>query len=138
MLADILPTGYEVGVLNGRVAPGDVVAVVGAGPIGLATIMGARLFSPSRIIAVDLADSRLAAAKEFGADVLVNNAREDPAAIVRDLTGGLGADAAVEAVGVPDAGRFVTHRFGLDDFPKAYEVFADAAHTGALKVVLTR
>ncbi|MFI5045196.1 MAG: alcohol dehydrogenase catalytic domain-containing protein, partial [Acidimicrobiales bacterium] len=58
MLADILPTGYEVGVLNGGVQPGDVVAVVGAGPIGLAAIMGARLFSPSHVVAIDLADSR--------------------------------------------------------------------------------
>ena len=75
MLADILPTGYEVGVLNGRVQPGDVVVVVGAGPVGLSAIMGARLFSPSHIVAVDLADSRLEAAKQFGADVVVNNGR---------------------------------------------------------------
>ena len=101
MLADILPTGYEVGVLNGTVRPGDVVAVVGAGPIGLAAIMGARLFSPSHIVAIDLADSRLEAAKQFGADVVVNNGREDPLAVVRELTDGLGADVAIEAVGVP-------------------------------------
>ena len=73
MLADILPTGYEVGVLNGQVEPGDVVAVVGAGPIGLSAIMGARLFSPSHMIAIDLADTRLEAAKQFGADVAINN-----------------------------------------------------------------
>ena len=90
MLADILPTGYEVGVLNGTVQPGDVVAVVGAGPIGLAAIMGARLFSPSHIVAIDLADSRLEAAKHFGADVVVNNPREDADAIIAELTGGLG------------------------------------------------
>ncbi|MCU1461117.1 MAG: alcohol dehydrogenase [Acidimicrobiales bacterium] len=101
MLADILPTGYEVGVLNGTVQPGDVVAVVGAGPIGLSAIMGARLFSPSHIVAIDLADSRLEAAKQFGADVVVNNSREDPEAIIAELTGGLGADVAIEAVGVP-------------------------------------
>ncbi len=101
MLADILPTGYEVGVLNGRVEPGDVVVVVGAGPIGLAAIMGARLFSPSHVVAIDLADSRLEAAKQFGADVTINNGREDALAIVRDMTGGLGADVAIEAVGVP-------------------------------------
>src|SRR5271155_5679146 len=77
MLADILPTAYEVGVLNGRVCPGDTVVVVGAGPIGLAAIMGARLYSPSHIIALDLADSRLEAAKQFGADVTVNNGIED-------------------------------------------------------------
>ena len=78
MLADILPTAYEVGVLNGGVSPGDVVAIVGAGPIGLSAITGALLFSPSHIIAIDLADSRLEAAKQFGADVTVNNGREDP------------------------------------------------------------
>jgi alcohol dehydrogenase len=101
MLADILPTGYEVGVLNGGVRPGDVVAVVGAGPIGLSAIMGARLFSPSHVVAVDLADSRLEAAKLFGADVTVNSTREDPMEVVGALTGGLGADVAIEAVGVP-------------------------------------
>ncbi len=101
MLADILPTGYEVGVLNGHVQPGDVVAVVGAGPIGLAAIMGARLYSPSHIVAIDLADSRLEAAKQFGADVVVNNGREDALEAVRGLTDGLGADVAIEAVGTP-------------------------------------
>ncbi|HEX6424050.1 MAG TPA: zinc-dependent alcohol dehydrogenase family protein [Acidimicrobiales bacterium] len=101
MLADILPTGYEVGVLNGAVGPGDVVAVVGAGPIGLAAIMGARLLSPAHIVAIDLADSRLEAAKQFGADVTVNNGHEDPKAVVDGLTDGLGADVAMEAVGVP-------------------------------------
>ena len=100
MLADIGPTGYEVGVLNGCVRPGDVVAVVGAGPIGLSAIMGARLFSPSHIVAIDLTDSRLDAAKLFGADVVVNNGHQDALAAVRDLTGGLGADVAIEAVGI--------------------------------------
>src|SRR5690606_6222819 len=102
MLADILPTGYEVGVLNGRVKPGDVVAVVGAGPIGLAAIMGARLYSPSAIVAIDLADRRLEAAKQFGATVTVNNTTQDPIATVKGLTEDLGADVAIEAVGVPD------------------------------------
>ena len=83
-MSDILPTGYEVGVLNGRVQPGDVVAVVGAGPIGLSAIMGARLFSPSHIVAIDLADSRLDAAKQFGADVTVNNGREDPLQVINE------------------------------------------------------
>ncbi len=101
MLADILPTAYEVGVLNGKVQPGDTVAVVGAGPIGLSAMVGARLFSPSRIIAVDLVDARLEAAKGFGADVVINNGREDAVAVVRGLTDGLGADVAIEAVGVP-------------------------------------
>jgi alcohol dehydrogenase len=102
MLADILPTGYEVGVLNGRIGPGDVVAVVGSGPIGLAAIMGARLFSPCHIVAIDLADGRLDAAKQFGADLTVNSAHEDPVKIIGALTDGLGADVTIEAVGLPD------------------------------------
>lgn len=102
MLADILPTGYEVGVLNGHVQPGDVVAVVGAGPIGLAAIMAAKLFSPSHIIAIDKAANRLEAAKQFGADIVINNSIEDPLAVIHALTGGLGADVAIEAVGVPE------------------------------------
>ncbi len=101
MLADILPTAYEVGVLNGQVRPGDVVAIVGAGPIGLSAILGSRLFSPSHIISIDLADSRLDAAKRFGADIVINNARQDPLPAILDVTDGLGADVAIEAVGVP-------------------------------------
>jgi alcohol dehydrogenase len=103
MVADILPTSYEVGVLNGRVAPADVVAIVGAGPIGLSAIAGARLYSPSHVIALDVADSRLDAAKGFGADVVINPQREDAVAIVKELTGGLGADVSIEAVGTPEA-----------------------------------
>jgi alcohol dehydrogenase len=199
MLADILPTGYEVGVLNGAVRPGDVVAVVGSGPVGLSVIMGARLFSPSHVVAIDLADARLEAAKRFGADITINNGREDPAGIISSLTGGLGADVTVEAVGVPgtfelavklarpggrianvgvhgkpatlhleeqwarditittglvdgnstptllrllashqiDTSRFITHRFGPGEFAEAYDVFARAGDTGALKVVLS-
>jgi alcohol dehydrogenase len=101
MLADILPTAYEVGVLNGGVRPGDVVAIVGAGPIGLSAIMGARLFSPSHIVSIDLADTRLDAAKSFGADITVNNAGQNPLDVIQLLTDGLGADVAIEAVGVP-------------------------------------
>lgn len=98
-LADLLPTGYEVGAINGRVRPADTVAVVGAGPIGLAAIMTAQLFSPSRIVAIDLADTRLEAARKFGADVVINPSRQDPLAVIADLTGGAGADVAMEAVG---------------------------------------
>ena len=105
MLADVLPTGYEVGVLNGTVGPGDLVAVVGAGPVGLAAITGAQLFSPGHIVAIDVSDARLEAAKHFGADVIVNNSREDPLRVIRDLTGDLsgrlGADVSIEAVGLP-------------------------------------
>ena len=100
MLADIGPTGYEVGVLNGRVSPGDVVAVVGAGPVGLSAIMGAKLFSPSHVVAIDLADARREAAKQFGADLTIDPAREDAVEVLRGLTDGLGADVAIEAVGV--------------------------------------
>jgi len=101
MLADILPTGYEVGVLNGQVEPGDVVAVIGAGPIGLAAILGSRLYSPSHVIAIDMAESRLQAAKQFGADITINNREVDPKTVIDELTDGLGADVAMEAVGVP-------------------------------------
>ena len=101
MLADILPTAYEVGVLNGQVQPGDTVAIVGAGPIGLSAITGAKLFSPSHIIAIDLADIRLEAAKRFGADLTFNNTSADAVEYVKSLTGGLGVDVAIEAVGVP-------------------------------------
>jgi alcohol dehydrogenase len=197
-LADILPTSYEVGVLNGRVSPGDTVAIVGAGPIGLAAIMTAKLYTPGRIVAIDLADSRLEGAKRFGADLTINNGREDALATVMELTDGLGADVAFEAVGVPstfelaadlvrpggrvanigvhghpatlhleklwirdvtittglvdtfsiaplmrliasgrlDPSLFTTHRFPLEDAMGAYDVFADAANTNALKVVL--
>ncbi|HKD89636.1 MAG TPA: zinc-dependent alcohol dehydrogenase family protein [Streptosporangiaceae bacterium] len=200
MLADILPTGYEVGVLKAGVSPGDVVAVVGSGPVGLAAVMTARLFSPSHIVAIDIADRRLEAAKEFGADVTVNDGITDPLHAVQSLTEGLGADVTIEAVGRPetfelavrltrpgarianigvhgqsaalhledqwirditistglvdtfstpkllrllasgqlDAGRFVTHRFGFDDFEDAYDVVSRAADTGALKVAIGR
>ena len=102
MLADILPTSYEVGVRNGAIQPGDVVAIVGAGPIGLAAITGARLMSPSHIVAIDQADSRLEAAKHFGADITINNSVADPYSELQWLTDDLGVDVAIEAVGVPE------------------------------------
>jgi alcohol dehydrogenase len=198
-LADILPTSYEVGVLASKVEPGDVVAVVGAGPIGLAAIMTAKLYTPGKVVAIDLADARLDRALEFGADVVINNGREDAVERVKALTDGLGADVAIEAVGVPptfelctelirpggrvanvgvhgkectlhlerlwimgvtittglvdtfstpkllkliadgrlDPTPFATHRFELGEFMEAYDVFADAAETNALKVVLS-
>ncbi|MFF9310219.1 zinc-dependent alcohol dehydrogenase family protein [Streptomyces sp. NPDC014748] len=107
LLADIFPTAYEVGVLNGRVRPGDTVAVVGAGPIGLAVIATARLFAPERIIAVDVAPARLEAARALGAEA-VADAREAPEQLVADLTGGLGADVVVEAVGLPETFEMCT------------------------------
>jgi alcohol dehydrogenase len=200
MLADILPTAYEVGVLNGNVTPGDTVAVVGVGPIGLAAIMTAQLYSPRHIVAIDKASARLDAAMAFGADIVVKNGADDPGRVIAEITDGLGADVAIEAVGVPDtfelctrlirpgghvanigvhgkpvtlhledlwirnvtittglvdtystpdllamlaagrleALRFITHRFGLDEMPAAYDVFCDAQSTGAIKVALSR
>ena len=197
-LADILPTSYEVGVLNGMVSPGDVVAIVGAGPIGLAAILTAKLYTPGQIVAIDMADSRLQGALRFGADLTINNGHVDPVAQIMELTDGLGADTALEAVGVPqtfelatelirpggrvanigvhgkpatlhleklwirdvtvttglvdtfsiarlmrliengrlDPTMFATHRFAMEDTMGAYDTFADAANTGALKVVL--
>ncbi|HUN78566.1 MAG TPA: zinc-dependent alcohol dehydrogenase family protein [Solirubrobacteraceae bacterium] len=197
-LADILPTSFEVGVRNGAVAPGDTVAIVGAGPIGLAAILTAKLYTPGRIVAIDLAESRLESARRFGADETIDNGSVDAVARVMELTDGLGADVAFEAVGVPetfelaadlvrpgghvanigvhgraahlhlerlwirdvtittglvdtysipqllrliangrlDPSLFATHRFALGDTMAAYDVFADAANTGALKVVL--
>jgi alcohol dehydrogenase len=200
LLADILPTSYEVGVLNGRVQPGDTVAIVGAGPIGLAAVLTARLYSPAHIVVIDKAESRLQAAKMFGADRTVLVGADDPLATVRELTDGLGADVAMEAVGTPqtfelcatlvrpggrvanigvhgkpatlhledlwirnltittglvdtsstprlldmlvagqlDLSHMITHRFGMDEFMAAYDVFADPARSGALKVVVSR
>jgi alcohol dehydrogenase len=107
-LADILPTAYEVGVLNGRVEPGHTVVIVGAGPIGLATIMTAKLHTPGQIVAVDLDDTRLGKALDFGAEVVVNNGVEDAVARIMALTEGLGADVAIEAVGVPETFELCT------------------------------
>ena len=101
-LADILPTSYEVGVLNGGVRPGDTVAIVGAGPIGLAAVMTAKLYTPGRIVALDVADARLEHALAFGADIVVNNGETDPVAEIMELTNGLGVDVAIEAVGIPE------------------------------------
>jgi alcohol dehydrogenase len=100
-LTDILPTAFEVGVLNGRVKPGDTLAVIGAGPVGLSAIMTSRLFTPARIIAIDMADARLGHAHDFGADETINNGTTDAVEAVMGLTGGMGVDLAIEAVGVP-------------------------------------
>jgi alcohol dehydrogenase len=202
LLADILPTSYEVGVLAGGVRPGDPVVIVGAGPIGLAAVQTARLYTPAHVIVIDPVASRLDAAKRFGADVVVANAAgdEEAATLVMDLTGGLGADVVMEAVGVPatfelctrlvrpgghvanigvhgapatlhleqlwikdvtittglvdtsstprllglverhqlDPSPMVTQTFRLPEMLHAYDVFAGAAETGALKVLLTK
>ncbi|MCL2656061.1 MAG: zinc-dependent alcohol dehydrogenase family protein [Betaproteobacteria bacterium] len=102
MLSDILPTGFECGVLNGKVAPGSTVAIVGAGPIGLAALLTAQFYSPAEIIMVDLDDNRLEVARMFGATSTVNSADGKAAeTIKRRLTGGVGVDTAIEAVGIP-------------------------------------
>jgi alcohol dehydrogenase len=107
LLADILPTAYEVGVLNGAVRPGSTVVIVGAGPIGLAAIITARLFSPGHIIVIDKADARLQAAKHLGAD-LVTTPDRDVLSIVHAITDGLGADVVIEAVGIPQTFELCT------------------------------
>lgn len=107
LLSDILPTAYEVGALNGRVRPGDTAVVVGAGPIGLATIVMAKLFSPARIIALEPVTSRLEAASQLGADV-VAGPTEDPESLVNELTDGQGADVVFEAVGRPETFELCT------------------------------
>lgn len=103
MLSDILPTGFECGVLNGKVAPGGTVAIVGAGPIGLAALLTAQFYSPATIIMIDLDDSRLGIARQFGATHTVNSTagNESAAEAVRKIVGKAGVDTAIEAVGVP-------------------------------------
>ncbi|NDQ55876.1 MAG: zinc-dependent alcohol dehydrogenase family protein [Acidipila sp.] len=101
MLSDIFPTGFECGVLNGQVKPGDTVAIVGAGPIGLAVLLTAQFYSPAAIFMIDLDDKRLAVAKQFGATTLINSSDGRAANRVMELTEGAGVDVAIEAVGIP-------------------------------------
>ena len=101
MLSDILPTGFECGVLNGKVQPGSTVAIVGAGPIGLAALLTAQFYSPSDIIMIDIDENRLEVAKRFGATATVNSSDGKAAEQVMRLTGGRGVDTAIEAVGIP-------------------------------------
>jgi alcohol dehydrogenase len=101
MLSDILPTGFECGVLNGQVKPGDTIAIVGAGPIGLAALLTAQFYSPAKIFMVDSDDKRLEVAKRFGATDAINNATGEAARLIMEATGGEGVDVAIEAVGVP-------------------------------------
>jgi alcohol dehydrogenase len=198
MLSDILPTGFECGVLNGKVQPGCTVAIVGAGPIGLAALLTAQFYAPAEIIMIDLDDNRLATAKRFGATATVNSGNGQAAAAILKMTGGRGADTVIEAVGIPATfelceeivapggtianigvhgaqvalhlerlwdrnitittrlvdtastpmllktvqsgkivpGLLITHRFKLDAILEAYETFAHAADTKALKVII--
>ena len=198
MLSDILPTGFECGVLNGRVQVGASVAIVGAGPIGLAALLTAQFYSPAEIIMIDVDDNRLSVSQRFGATACVNSSDGTAAAQVMKLTGGRGVDTAIEAVGIAatfelcqdivapggtianvgvhgvkvdlhlerlwshnvtittrlvdtvsiplllktlqsrrmDAKQLITHRFKLDQIEQAYETFAHAADTKALKVII--
>ena len=101
MLSDILPTGFECGVLNGKVQPGASVAIVGSGPIGLAALLTAQFYAPAAVMMIDLDDNRLRVAKDFGATTLINSADGKAVERVLELTGGEGVDVAVEAVGMP-------------------------------------
>ncbi|KAI3559168.1 alcohol dehydrogenase [Colletotrichum abscissum] len=101
MLSDIFPTGLECGVLNGKVQPGGTVAIVGSGPIGLAAIITAQMYSPSQIIAIDMDPKRLDVARQFGATETIDSSKADAAAKVKELTEGKGADSVIEAVGIP-------------------------------------
>lgn len=198
MLSDILPTGFECGVLNGRVAPGGTVAIVGSGPIGLAALLTAQFYAPAEIIMVDLDDNRLEVARRFGATATVNSTDGHAVETIMNLTGGLGVDTAIEAVGIPttfelcerivaaggtvanvgvhgvkvdlhlenlwdrnitittrlvdtvstpmllksvgarrlDPKVLITHRFTLDNIMDAYDTFARAPETHALKVII--
>ncbi|WP_332816665.1 zinc-dependent alcohol dehydrogenase family protein [Sphingopyxis sp.] len=100
MLSDILPTGFECGVLNGKVVPGASVAIVGAGPIGLAALLTARLYSPAAIIMIDIDEERLAMARRFGATATINSQGGTAVEQLMALTGGRGADTVIEAVGI--------------------------------------
>lgn len=101
MLSDILPTGFECGVLNGKVKPGDTIAIVGAGPIGMAVLLTAQFYTPAEIIMIDIDDYRLNVSKTFGATHIINSSSENVFEKVMDLTSGKGVDAAIEAVGIP-------------------------------------
>src|ERR1700691_1358616 len=101
MLSDILPTGFECGVLNGKVQPGSTVAIVGSGPVGLAALLTAQFYSPAEIIMIDLDDNRLGVAKRFGATTGINSADGKAVETVMKITGKRGVDTAIEAVGIP-------------------------------------
>ncbi|QEM03570.1 zinc-dependent alcohol dehydrogenase family protein [Mucilaginibacter rubeus] len=102
MLSDILPTGFECGVLNGKVQPGDTIAIIGAGPIGIATLLTAQFYTPAEIIMIDQDDNRLDVARKFGATQIINSRNENTIEAVMKLTNQTGVDVAIEAVGIPE------------------------------------
>lgn len=198
MLSDILPTGFECGVLNGKIQPGSTVAIVGSGPIGLAALLTAQFYSPAELIMIDLDENRLDVARRFGATHCVNSTGGKAIELVMQLTQGRGVDTVIEAVGIPatfelcqalvaaggvianigvhgvkadlhlealwdrniaittrlvdtatipmlfktvraqklDPSKLITHRFKMDDILGAYDTFANAAKTMALKVII--
>ncbi|KRE80417.1 alcohol dehydrogenase catalytic domain-containing protein [Arthrobacter sp. Soil762] len=156
MLSDILPTAFEIGIQAGHISSGDTVAVVGPGPIGLAAMATAGLHGAATVIAIDLDESRLARAREFGATDTVNPVSPGWIGDVMALTDGARVDVAIEAVGIPDtfdmalrlvrpggnvaipAEKFATHQFPFDRIMDAYDTFSRAAETHALKVILSR
>lgn len=101
MLSDILPTGFEIGVLSGQVKPGDTVVIVGAGPVGMATLLTAQFYSPGKIILVDLDEGRLQVGRELGASDVINSGKENVIDTIMKMTNGVGVDVAIEAVGIP-------------------------------------
>ncbi len=101
MLSDIMPTGLEIGVQYGNVKPGDTVAIIGAGPVGMSVLLTAQFYSPGRIVMIDMDPARLELAMQFGATDTIQVGADDPVAKIMEMTGGLGVDVAIEAVGVP-------------------------------------
>ena len=198
MLSDIFPTSFECGVLNGKIKPGDTIAIVGSGPIGIAALLTAQFYSPAQIIMIDVDENRLEVSKKLGATAAINNQDGKAADKVKRMTDGIGVDCAIEAVGVPasfilcedivapggiianigvhgakvelhletlwsaniaittrlvdtvstpmllktvqagkiDPKKLITHRFKLADILQAYDTFAHAAETRALKVLI--
>jgi alcohol dehydrogenase len=100
MLSDILPTGFECGVLNGKVSPGNTIAIIGSGPIGIAALLTSQLYSPAVIIVIDQDDNRLSIAKTFGATHIINSAKENAFEKIMSITNNKGVDTAIEAVGL--------------------------------------
>jgi alcohol dehydrogenase len=127
MLSDILPTGFECGVLNGQVKPGDTVAIVGAGPIGLAVLLTAQFYSPAAVRMIDLDDNRLRVAQGFGATTVINSGNGQAVERVLELTGGTGVDVAIEAVGTP-----ATHTDAAEGGPLR-QVAAEQARVTSLR-----
>lgn len=199
MLSDILPTGLEVGVMEGKVQFGSIIAIVGAGPVGLAALLTSQLYSPDEMIMIDLDDNRLEISKSLGATQVINNKDGTAVEQIMQMTRGKGVDVAIEAIGTPSgwymcedmvsaggniamlgvhgksvtlhlermwkknftltAGlvhtttipmlmkavqsgkinpkKLISHHFKLSEMERAYDVFGNAAHHKALKVMMT-